>query len=53
VGLSVGSVSPNVAHSCVRNILFRNAEFSYPFKGIYLKTNPGSAGSGEITNITY
>ena len=53
VGLSIGSISPNSAHSCIRNITFRNAVFEKPFKGIYLKTNPGDSGSGEIVNITY
>ena len=46
VGLSVGSVPPNGGHNCVRNIYFRNANFTRPLKGIYVKTNPGDSGSG-------
>lgn len=53
VGLSIGSVPPNTQHNCIRNIVFRNAYFMKPFKGIYIKTNPGNAGTGEIVNVTY
>ncbi len=53
VGLSIGSVPPNLQHNCLRNITFRNAYFEKPFKAIYLKTNPGSSGSGEIKDILY
>ena len=42
-----------MGHNCIRNISFRNANLSYPFKGIYIKTNPGDKGDGEITNISY
>lgn len=53
VGLSVGSVPPNEGINCVRNITFRNAYFKKPFKGIYIKTNPGDKGYGLIDNILY
>ena len=53
VGLSIGSVPPNENCNCVKNITFRNAHFQKPFKGIYLKTNPGDKGSGIIDNIVY
>lgn len=53
VGLSIGSVPPNSQHNCIRHVVFRNGYFVKPFKGIYIKTNPGNAGSGEIVNITY
>lgn len=53
VGLSIGSVPPNKLHNCIRNIVFKNAVFQKPFKGIYVKTNPGYEGSGEIKNISY
>jgi polygalacturonase len=53
VGLSIGSVPPNNDCNCVRNITFRNAHFEKPFKGIYVKTNPGNSGDGIIDNILY
>ena len=31
----------------------RNIDFDYPFKAIYIKTNPGEEGAGEISNILY
>lgn len=52
VGMSIGSVPPSPQHSCIKNVVFRNIKFDTPFKGIYVKTNPGT-GSGEIKNITY
>jgi polygalacturonase len=53
VGMSIGSVSPNTNHACVRNITVRNIKFNYPLKAIYIKTNPGDEGDGEIVNITF
>jgi hypothetical protein len=53
VGMSVGSISPSNAHSCIRNITFRNVYFDHPFKAIYIKTNPGDRGDGEVTDILY
>ena len=52
VGMTIGSVPPNVKHNCVRRVNFRNINFEFPFKAIYVKTNPGS-GSGEIKYILY
>lgn len=51
--MSIGSVSPNVQHSCIKDTTFRNIKFNHPFKAIYIKTNPGNEGTGEIRNITY
>lgn len=51
--MSIGSVSPNPNHHCVRRIKFRNIEFNYPIKAIYVKTNPGEDGTGEISDILY
>jgi len=31
---------------------FRNINFKYPLKAIYIKTNPGT-GTGEIRNVLY
>lgn len=54
VGLSIGSVGASKAHSCVRNITFRNCTMFNTFKGIYLKSRPDDVGgTGEITNILY
>jgi len=53
VGMTIGSVPPNDGHACVRDITFRNISFEKPFKAVYVKTNPGNHGDGEITNILY
>lgn len=50
VGMTIGSVPPNNL-ACVRNVTFRNIEFTRPFKAIYIKTNPGDSGDGIIENI--
>ena len=50
--MTIGSVPPNKNHNCVRRVSFRNINFEYPFKAIYVKTNPGS-GDGEIKHILY
>ena len=56
VGMSIGAVYPNPSHNCVKDVTFRNINFEYPLKAIYLKSGPGSPGveeSGEISNILY
>ena len=53
VGMSIGSVPPSVGHNCIKDVVFRNVNFSYPFKAIYVKSNPGDVGDGIIKNITY
>lgn len=53
VGMTIGTVPPNDNINCVRDVLFQNVEMERPFKGIYLKTNPGDNGYGIIDNITY
>lgn len=53
VGMTIGSVPPNNNHACVRDVTFRNISFDTPIKAVYVKTNPGNSGSGEITNILY
>lgn len=53
VGMSIGSVPPNDNHTCIKDVVFRNINFTSPLKAIYIKTNPGDSGSGEIRNITY
>ena len=53
VGMSIGSVPPHVGGSCIRNITFMNIVMKRPFKGIYIKTNPGTNGWGNVSNIYY
>jgi len=53
VGLSIGSVSPSPRHNCVKNVTFRNIKLSYPAKGVYIKSDPGDRGSGEISSIRF
>lgn len=53
VGMTIGSVPPNLNHACVRNVTFRNIIQHIPLKGIYVKTNPGTKGDGVIENILY
>ena len=49
VGMSIGSVPPHKNINCIRNVVFRNIYFLYPFKGIYIKTNSGDPnGTGLI-----
>lgn len=52
VGLTIGSIGPSVDHTCVRNITFRNIEMPNTFKGVYIKSRPGT-GTSEISNILY
>ena len=51
--MTIGSVPPNTAHNCVRNVTFRNIVQHLPLKGIYIKSNPGDDGDGIIEDILY
>lgn len=53
VGMTIGSVPPNANHACIRNVTFRNINFYFPFKAVYVKSNPGVNGDGIIENILY
>lgn len=53
VGASIGSVPPKDTHACVRRVTFKDVKFEYPMKAIYIKTNPGDTGTGEIKDILY
>ena len=53
VGMSIGSVPPHQGGACVRNITFDQINFSKPYKAIYIKSNPGTIGTGLIEQITY
>ena len=50
--MTIGTVPPNPDINCVRNVTFKNIDFHYPLKAIYVKTNPGQ-GKGIIENILY
>ena len=52
VGMTIGSVPSNEHHSCVKNITFRDINFEYPLKAIYIKSNPGHGQAGETAKIT-
>merc|ERR1712032_1042021 len=45
VGLSIGSVGAGDTYPCVRNVTFKDSKLYHPFKGIYVKTNPGETKS--------
>jgi len=51
--MTIGSVPPNDNVACVRNVHFKNITMYHPIKAIYVKSNPGSHGSGIIENILY
>lgn len=51
--MTIGTVPPNPHHYCVRNVTFKNVHFWYPFKAVYIKTNPGESGDAIIENILY
>lgn len=53
VGMSIGSISPSKRYNCIKNVTFRNVEMRKPWKGIYIKTNPGDEGAGIVSNIVY
>ncbi|CDW86325.1 polygalacturonase [Stylonychia lemnae] len=53
LGMTIGSVPPNQHHSCVRNVTFKNVDFWFPIKAVYIKSNPGTVGDGVIENILY
>jgi polygalacturonase len=53
IGAAVGSVPPHETHACVRRVHFFDYNLTLPVKGIYVKTNPGYKGSGEIRDIMY
>jgi len=52
IGATIGSVPPSPQHACVRRVSFKNLQFNYPVKAIYVKSNPG-VGTGEIRDIWY
>lgn len=59
VGLTIGSIIPNDKFNCVRNVTFKDSKMYHPFKGIYVKNNPGVTESmlpgsgGSISDVVY
>ena len=53
VALVTGSVWPDPNVNCVRNVTFESIQFDYPIKALYVKSNPGTVGTGIIDGITY
>jgi len=56
VGISMGSVPPDVGGNCIDGVYIRRAVFHDALKTIYVKPNPekfGQNASGLIANITY
>lgn len=56
VGISMGSVPPDVGGNCIDGVLVRRAVFHSALKTIYVKPNPAKsdpAATGLISNITY
>lgn len=56
VGISMGSVPPDVGGNCIDGVHVRGATFSKPLKAVYVKPNPAKAdprATGTIANIVY
>jgi len=56
VGVSMGSVPPDVGGNCISNLTASNVTFNNPLKAIYVKPNPekfGQPATGLISNILY
>ena len=53
VGMAMGSLPPKPTVNCIRNVTVRNIVFDWPLKAIYIKSNPGTEGTGIFSNILY
>ncbi|EGD82886.1 hypothetical protein PTSG_03517 [Salpingoeca rosetta] len=54
VGLTIGSIGASLAHTCVRNITFRDSVMHNTFKGIYMKSRPeDDPATGSISDVLY
>lgn len=53
LGMTIGSISPDYETPCIENVIFRNVEFSRPFKAVYVKTGTRQYGSASVRNITW
>lgn len=52
-GLTIGSVPPNEHVNCIRDVIFRDSVMYRPLKALYIKSNPGTSGTGIVENILY
>lgn len=52
-GLTIGSVPPNEHVNCVRDVVFRDSVMYRPLKALYIKSNPGTSGTGIVENILF
>jgi hypothetical protein len=52
-GLTIGSVPPNEHINCIRDVIFRDTIMYRPLKALYIKSNPGTSGTGIVENILY
>lgn len=55
VGVSMGSVPPDVGGNCIDDVRASRVTFDTPLKALYVKPNPAKGGNatGSITNIAY
>jgi polygalacturonase len=56
VGISMGSVPPDVGGNCINGVAVTNATFTSPLKALYVKPNPQKVGqnaTGIIANVLY
>jgi hypothetical protein len=55
VGVSMGSVPPDVGGNCIDDVLAERLSFDTPLKALYVKPNPAKGGGafGSITNVVY
>lgn len=51
--MAIGSIPPDPAINCIRNITFENIWHTFePYRMLYIKTNPGNVGQGIVDRIT-
>jgi hypothetical protein len=56
VGVSMGSVPPDVGNNCIDDVIAKGLDFTSPLKAVYVKPNPakfGTTATGQITNVLY
>ena len=56
LGMSIGEIRPSTSRSCIEDVVFRNIQFTEPFKAVYVKADTGSSnkvGSASVRNITW
>uniref|UniRef100_A0A914CHI5 Uncharacterized protein n=1 Tax=Acrobeloides nanus TaxID=290746 RepID=A0A914CHI5_9BILA len=53
IGMAIGSIPPDPAINCIKNITFENINQYFPIRAAYIKTNPGNQGTGIVDSITF